>query len=100
MEAPWVQLREDSHGIPMVIPMGIPTEILWEWDGNGNGNSIPTATLFISQCVTHYTILYMEYMKIRLAKIMRQKILGDKQIHLNKRPICGMGNSIAVISTH
>ena len=32
MEAPWVQLREDSHG----IPMGIPTEILWEWDGNGN----------------------------------------------------------------
>ena len=45
MEAPWVQLREDSHGIPMVIPMGIPTEILWEWDGNGNGNSIPTATL-------------------------------------------------------
>ena len=32
MEAPWVQLREDSHGIPMVIPMGIPTEILWEWE--------------------------------------------------------------------
>ena len=45
MEAPWVQLREDSHGIPMVIPMGIPTEILWEWDGN----SIPTATLIITQ---------------------------------------------------
>ena len=26
-------------------PMGIPTEILWEWDGNGNENSLPTATL-------------------------------------------------------
>ena len=25
--------------------MGIPTEILWEWDGNGNENSLPTATL-------------------------------------------------------
>ena len=26
-------------------PMGIPIEILWEWDGNGNRNSLPTATL-------------------------------------------------------
>ena len=26
-------------------PMGIPTEILGEWDGNGNENSLPTATL-------------------------------------------------------
>ena len=26
-------------------PMGIPKEILWEWDGNGNENSLPTATL-------------------------------------------------------
>ena len=25
--------------------MGIPTEILWEWNGNGNENSLPTATL-------------------------------------------------------
>ena len=25
--------------------MGIPTEILWEWDGNGNEDSLPTATL-------------------------------------------------------
>ena len=32
-------------------PMGIPTEILWEWDGNGNENSLPTATL-ISSLVT------------------------------------------------
>ena len=32
-------------GISIWIPMGIPTEILWEWDGNGNGNSLPTATL-------------------------------------------------------
>ena len=31
----------DSH-------MGIPTKILWEWDGNGNRNSTPTATLDIS----------------------------------------------------
>ena len=28
-------------------PMGIPTEILWEWDGNGNENSLPTATLTV-----------------------------------------------------
>ena len=34
--------------IHMWIPMGIPTEILWEWDGNGNGNSLPTATLQLS----------------------------------------------------
>ena len=27
------------------VPMGIPTEILWIWDGGGNGNSFPTATL-------------------------------------------------------
>ena len=26
-------------------PLGIATEILWEWDGNGNENSLPTATL-------------------------------------------------------
>ena len=40
MEAPWVQPREDSHGIPMVIPMRIPmvipmripTGFLWEWE--------------------------------------------------------------------
>ena len=25
--------------------MGIPTEILWEWDGNENENFVPTATL-------------------------------------------------------
>ena len=36
----------DPHmDILIWIPMGIPTEILWEWDGNGNGNSLPTATL-------------------------------------------------------
>ena len=28
-------------------PMGIPTEILWEWDGNEN--SLPTATLIYIQ---------------------------------------------------
>ena len=28
--------------------MGIPTEILWEWDGNGNENSLPTATLQVT----------------------------------------------------
>ena len=33
-------------GIPTCgNPMGIPIEILWEWDGNGNKNSLPTATL-------------------------------------------------------
>ena len=41
-----------THGIgnmifPVGIPMRIPTEILWEWDGNGNENSLPTATLII-----------------------------------------------------
>ena len=25
----------NSMGIPVANPMGIPTEILWEWDGNG-----------------------------------------------------------------
>ena len=46
-----------TKGIPhvgilweIVIPicgnsMGIPTEILWEWDGNGYENSLPTVTL-------------------------------------------------------
>ena len=37
-------------------PMGIPTEILWEWDGNGNENSLPTATLL----VTYYILLKLE----------------------------------------
>ena len=32
--------------------MGIPTEIMWEWDGNGNENSLPTATLPYIQEVT------------------------------------------------
>ena len=41
MEAPWVQLREDSHGIPMVIPMGIPTEILWEWEWKFHSHGNP-----------------------------------------------------------
>ena len=27
------------------IHMGIPTKIMWEWDGNGDRNSTPTATL-------------------------------------------------------
>ena len=50
MEAPWVQLREDSHGIPMVIPMGIPTEILWEWElkfySHGNPGDEPYEHIF------------------------------------------------------
>ena len=34
-------------------PMGIPTEILWEWDGNGNENSLPTATLACSHSLVY-----------------------------------------------
>ena len=34
---PLVQLREDSHG----IPMGIPTEILWEWEWKFHSHGNP-----------------------------------------------------------
>ena len=61
MEAPWVQLREDSHGIPMVIPMGIPTEILWEWEwkfhSHGNPANYPrmdVALLSGVECIHVY----------------------------------------------
>ena len=36
-------------------PMGIPTEILWEWDGNENLNSIPTATMATDQLFAKLT---------------------------------------------
>ena len=36
--------------------MGIPTEILWEWDGNGNENSLPTATLVYSNAMDASTL--------------------------------------------
>ena len=45
-------------------PMGIPTEILWEWDGNGNENSLPTATLVI---VPPLTFQYMVVASVSVA---------------------------------
>ena len=32
-----------------IFPVGIPTKILWEWDGNGDRNSTPKATLIYSE---------------------------------------------------
>ena len=37
-------------------PMGIPTEILWEWDGNGNENFLPTATLLLGLFKCYVTL--------------------------------------------
>ena len=35
LESSW-GFPQDSHRISVRIPTGIPTGILWEWDGNGN----------------------------------------------------------------
>ena len=42
------QILWESYGNSHVWEFGIPTAILWEWDGNGNENSLPTATLSIA----------------------------------------------------
>ena len=43
--------------VGMGIHMGIPTKILWEWDGNGVRNSTPTATLLVR--VLRYYVLFI-----------------------------------------